>query len=507
MPDLNSWPQSWRLLAAAVAGALLALAFAPYEIWPLAVLCPAVLMTLWQGATPRQAGWQGFAFGFGTFTAGTWWLYVSIHIFGEAPIWLTLLLTLALVVLMASYYALLGYLVVRLLPARGGWCWLAGIPALWLLIEWLRGWLFTGFPWLSLGYSQTDSWLAGFAPVLGVYGVSAVLLVGSGALLALWRGAPRLRGLALVLLLLPWLAGLLLGRVEWTRASGAPVSVAIVQGAIPQDIKWLLANRLPTRDIYRTLNQQALGARLILWPESAVTELANQITRYLADIYRVSHSAGSDVVLGVLRVADNGEDVYNSMLALTEPLAFYDKRHLVPYSEYFPVPEWVRGWLQRLNLPYSDISKGAEHQPVLHAGGLNIAPTICYEDAFGTAQRAMLREADVLANVTNDAWFGHSSARYQHFQISRMRAIEAQRYLLRAANDGVSAVVGPRGEVVQRASEYRQAVIRGTVTPRRGLTPYARTGDWPVLVLAALTLIIAALKGGPRANIKRGRFS
>jgi apolipoprotein N-acyltransferase len=506
MPDPQSWPQSLRLLAAGVVGALLALAFAPYGIWPLAVLCPAVLMALWQGATPRHATWLGFVFGFGTFAVGTWWLYISIHIFGEAPIWLTLLLTLALVVIMAAYYALLGFLVARCLPARGGWRWLAGMPALWLLMEWLRGRLFTGFPWLSLGYSQTDSWLAGLAPVLGVYGLSAVLLVGSGALLAAWNGGARLRGLALALLVLPWIAGLWLGRVDWTHVSGAPVSVAIVQGAIPQDIKWLLANRQPTRDIYRELNEQALGARLILWPESAVTELANQITRYLADIYRRSSSSGSDVVLGVLRVADNGEDVYNSMLALTQPLAFYDKRHLVPYSEYFPVPEWVRGWLQRLNLPYSDISKGAENQPVLHAGGLSIAATICFEDAFGSAQRSVLGEAEVLANVTNDAWFGHSSARFQHFQISRMRAIEAQRYLLRAANDGVSAVVGPRGEVVQRAPEYQQAVIRGTVTPRRGLTPYAMTGDWPILALSALALILAALKGGLLASIKHRRF-
>jgi apolipoprotein N-acyltransferase len=500
------WPPSLRVPVALVAGTLLTLAFAPYDLWPLALISPAILMALWQGAAPRAAAATGFAYGFATFATGTWWLYISIRTFGEAPLWLTLLLVLALVALMAAYYALLGYLVARCLPESGAWRWLVGMPALWLLVEWLRGWLFTGFPWLSLGYAQSDSWLAGFAPVVGVYGLSALLLVGSGALVALWRGSPRVRVVAVLLLVLPWLGGRWLERVDWTHASGAPVSVAIVQGAIPQDIKWLLENRQPTRDIYHDLNQQALGARLILWPESALTELANQMTRYLADTYRSAHANGSDVVMGVLRVADNGEDVYNSMLALTEPLAFYDKRHLVPYSEYFPVPEWVRGWLQRLNLPYSDISKGAELQPVLRAGGLQIAATICYEDAFGSAQRRVLDEADVLANVTNDAWFGHSAARYQHFQISRMRAIEAQRFLLRAANDGVSAVVGPRGEVVQQAAEYRRAVLRGTVTPRRGLTPYARAGNWPVLLLASLGLALAALKGGLLATIKRRRF-
>jgi apolipoprotein N-acyltransferase len=199
--------------------------------------------------------------------------------------------------------------------------------------------------------------------------------------------------------------------------------------------------------------------------------------------------------MGVLRLGTGSDQVYNSVLALTAPLAFYDKRHLVPYSEYFPVPDWVRSVLQRLNLPYSDISKGSERQPPLRAGGLSLAPTVCYEDAFGNAQRRLSAESDVLLNVTNDAWFGHSPARYQHFQMSRLRAIEAQRYLIRAANDGVSALVGPRGEVLVRATEYEEAVMGGTVRPRRGLTPYLQVGDWPLLTLAGLFVALAVLNG------------
>ncbi len=485
-----------RAIAALAGGAILTLAFAPFGWWPLAIVCPVLLMWLWQGASPRTAAWLGFYFGFGCFAAGTWWLYISVHEVAAAPIWLALLLMVLLATIMALYYALLGYVAARWLPPRGVWRALVGVPALWLLLEWLRGMLFTGFPWLSLGYALTDTPLASLAPVLGVYGLSGLMLLSAGAVLLLIEGSQRERVCAGFVLLLPWAVALALRSVQWTSATGAPVTVAITQGAIPQNVKWLIANREPTRATYKELNRQALGARLIVWPEAAVTELANQIPQYLAGIYNDSRPYNSDVVMGVLRMGDNSDKIYNSIMALTNPLAFYDKRHLVPYSEYFPVPEWVRGWLQRLDLPYEDISKGTESQPLLQAGGLSIAATICYEDAFGSAQRHLVRNADVLVNVTNDAWFGHSPARYQHFQINRMRALEAQRYLIRAANDGVSAIVGPDGRVVQQASEFRTAVLRGTVTPRRGLTPYIRMGDWPAVTLAALGAILAALKSG-----------
>ena len=509
MTEKSLWgPQRWhvsaQLVAALLAGGALTLAFAPYDLWPLAVLCPAVLMSLWLGATPRRGALLGFCFGVGLFTAGTWWLYISIHRFGEAAIWLTLVLVALLVLLMAAYYAVLGFLATRFFAGRSTWQRLLAVPALWLVFEWLRGWLFTGFPWLSLGFTQTDTWLRGFAPVIGMYGLSLLLLCMAAAVCALVQRR-RARLLAVSILALPWCAGWVLLRVDWTTATGPPVPVAIVQGAIPQDLKWQMTveNRQHTRDLYHDLNEQALGARLILWPESAVTDLAEQIPRYLADIYATSRVRNSDVVMGILRLGDDRNTVYNSMLALTDPLAFYDKRHLVPYAEYFPVPQGVRNWLERMNLPYSDISRGAEGQSAIAAGGLRIAATICYEDAFGNAQRRILRQADVLANVTNDAWFGHSQARYQHFQISRMLAVQSQRFLLRSANDGVSAVVGPRGEVLQSAPEYQRAVIRGTVTPRRGLTPYAMVGDAPVVLAACLVLLLSLVAGLRRRLVSR----
>src|SRR5271170_5657920 len=223
-----------RLLIAGVAGAALAAGFAPVNLWPLGMLAPAVLMWLWQDATPREAARLGFAFSTTTFIAGTYWLYFSVHILGQAPIWLAFVLMLGLAGIMGLYHAALGYGIARWLPEAGAVRWLIALPAAWLLVEWWRGWFLSGFSWLSLGYSQSDSWLAGFAPLVGVYGISALVLVSAGALVMLALGTRRARLIAAVALVVPWLSGAGLRQVSWTHASGGPVSVAVIQGAIPQ---------------------------------------------------------------------------------------------------------------------------------------------------------------------------------------------------------------------------------------------------------------------------------
>jgi len=488
-------PSSARLraLLALVAGAALAASFAPLALWPLAVLCPAALMWLWQDTPPREAAWLGFCFNAGTFAAGTYWLYISVHGFGNAPIWLALFLMVGLSGIMALYHAALGYAAARWLPRTGAVRWLVALPAAWLLIEWWRGWFLSGFSWLSLGYSQTDTWLAGLAPVVGVYGVSAALLLCAGALTALACGTQRVRVAAVLVLLLPWGAGAALRGVSWTHPSGAAVSVAIAQGAIPQDEKWLENNRDTTLDLYQKLTERSLGTALIVWPESATAAVANELVPYLTRVYREAHAHGSALVMGILRAEGGVSDTdpvryYNSVLALDEGVSWYDKHHLVPFAEFFPVPQFVRSWMRLMSLPYSDFTAGAAVQPPLAAAHLKLGTTICYEDAYGSAMLAVLGSADALVNVTNDAWFGHSSARHQHFQIARMRALEEGRYLIRAANDGISAVIGPHGEVVARAEEFRPMVLLSGVTPLTGLTPYARVGNWLVVALAVLAL-------------------
>jgi apolipoprotein N-acyltransferase len=265
------------------------------------VLCPAALLLLWHEATPRHAALLGFCFNVGTFAAGTYWLYVSIHGFGQAPVWIALLLMAGLVTIMGAYHALLGWVVARWLPRTGALRWIVGIPALWLLVEWWRGWFLSGFAWLSLGYSQTDTVLAALAPLGGTYLLSWVLLLAAGCLATLVHGSTRERALAVALLLVPWALAVPLGRIEWTRSSGPEVEVAVVQGAIPQDQKWLDANRQTTLDLYRDLTQTALGVPVIVWPESAAPDLANKLVPYLGALGRAASDSGSTLVMGLVR--------------------------------------------------------------------------------------------------------------------------------------------------------------------------------------------------------------
>lgn len=477
-----------RCALSAGAGALLACSFAPLNWWPLAVLCPAVLMWLWHGATPRIGAWLGFWFNAGTFAAGTYWLYISIHIMGAAPLWVALPLMGALVVIMGLYHAALGYFVTRWLPATGLVRWLLAVPAAWLLIEWWRGWFLSGFSWLSLGYSQTDTWLAGYAPILGVYGISAVLLASAGGLATiLCGGAWRARVVGGVTFVAPWLVAGAIHSIDWTKVSGPPVTVAIVQGNISQDQKWLDDHQDAILQTYRELTEKTLGTQLIVWPESAVPDLISNQVPYLSDMARETISHHSALVLGILR-EDEHERYYNSVLSLGGKLAWYDKDHLVPFAEFFPVPSFIRSWLRLMSLPYSDFTRGGANQPPLPAAGLQLGATVCYEDAYGSAMLGVLRKATALVNVTNDAWFAHSSARYQHFQIARMRAIEAGRYMIRAANNGVSGVIGPHGEVVALAPEFLAYVLHATVAPRSGLTPYACVGNWLIVIVETLVL-------------------
>jgi apolipoprotein N-acyltransferase len=484
----SRYAQLVRPILAFGAGALLAGAFAPFEWWPLAILCPAALMGLWEEAAPREAAWSGFWFSFGTFLAGTYWVYVSVHDLGGAPVWMTIGIMLGLIGIMALYNALIGYAVARWLPRSGAWRWLVGMPAVWLLIEWWRGWFLSGFSWLSLGYSQTDTWLAGFAPLLGVYGISLLLLMSAGALVALIRGNAAVRLIAGLMLVVPWAVGAALGPVRWTHPSGAPVTVAVIQADIPQDEKWQDAYEDKILQRYREMTESALGTQLIVWPEAALPEPANNMLPYIAAIDHATQARGSSLVMGVVRASDDGQNYYDSILALGKQASWYAKDHLVPFAEFFPVPRFVRNWLRLMSLPYDSFTRGGTDQSPLPVAGLELGATVCYEVGYGSYMLHMLPKADALVNVTNDAWFGHSTARYEQFQMARMRALEEGRSMIVATNDGISAVIGPRGEVLASAPPFKQYVLRSSVTPRAGITPFTRVGNWLIVSLAALGL-------------------
>ncbi|NNF60794.1 MAG: apolipoprotein N-acyltransferase, partial [Gammaproteobacteria bacterium] len=440
--------QRYGAWLAFAAGLPVPLAFSPFDSYLLLPLLLACLLWLIDDVTPRVAAWRGWLFGAGAFLTGTYWLYVSIHVFGEAPLVLALLLMAALMAFMACYSALACYVAARYAPA-GALRWLAAFPACWVLAEWLRGWFLSGFPWLSLGYSTTSSMLAGYIPLGGIFAASAAVAVSAGALRTLAGGDIRERVVAVGLLAATWAFGWWSQQVPWTDAAEDTLTVSIVQGAIPQDRKWLPEELVPTMRLYRDLTRQHWDSDLVIWPEAAIPALRVSLVDYYAKIALEGEAYDTEIVTGTIEYDPVTNSYYNGVIALRGSQNVYHKRHLVPFGEYFPVPGFVREWLRLRNLPYSDYTSGGDDQRPLQVAGQKIAPSICYEDVFGNEQRLMLPEATLLVNVSNDAWFGTSIAPHQHMQIARARAIETGRYLLRATNTGVSAVIAPDGRIEQ----------------------------------------------------------
>jgi apolipoprotein N-acyltransferase len=475
-----------------VCGALLMLSFAPSgHFW----LAPFALMPLFFSclvSTPRSAGWHGFFFGCGLFLAGTYWFYVSVHVFGEAPLWIAIFLMLSVVTIMALYYAAAAWMVCTMARGRAGML-VAAAPPVWVVVEWLRGWLLSGFPWMTVGYSQIDSPLAGFAPLAGVYGVSAMLLLSSAAMFAA-AFLPSWRRLTLIAIAAaPWLVGHLLLEVDWTRPAGDPVRATVVQGGVSQDRKWLPEQFSVTLALYRDAALRAADSKLIVWPEVALPAAIDQVEDYLDDVEVAVAANGQSLLLGILERSFTDEAIYNSVLMLNgKDRRSYRKRHLVPFGEYFPVPDFVREWMRLMSLPNSDLSPGDAMQPLLEtATGEKIAVAICYEDAYGAEQLYAFPQASLIVNVSNDAWFGNTIAPHQHLEIARMRALEVGRYGIRATNNGISAFIDQKGRILESGPQFEFVSMTRDVQPMTGLTPYARYGNSPLI--AALLLILTAL--------------
>jgi apolipoprotein N-acyltransferase len=475
-------------LVAFVAGALQSLAFAPAAWRIVAPLMLAVLFVLWRAVTPRRAAAIGFSFGVGLFLCGTYWVYHSVHTVAGAPIAIALLLMLGLVAIMGAYPALLGALSVRWLAPANTVRGLLGLVGGWVLLEWLRGWFLSGFPWLSLGYAALDTPLAGVVPMVGVYGASVLVGLLTVALIVASRGWRQMGGAAIGAALL-LVGGAALRQVEFSHPTGRMLHVALVQGAISQDEKWVEAHREHSFTVYRHLTESVLGNDLIVWPESALPVVYHEAVPFLNRVYRDAQAHHSDLLLGMVRYDTDRGGYRNGLVALADGETWYYKRRLVPFGEFFPVPDFVRGWMRGLDLFYVDFLPGDRDQPALRAAGELIGATICYEDAYAAEQRGVLADATLLVNVSNDAWFGDSSAPHQHLEITRMRALEAGRWLMRATNTGITALIDPSGNVVARSPQFTPTVLVGTVEARTGLTPYARWGNAPALAAAGLLLL------------------
>jgi apolipoprotein N-acyltransferase len=480
-----------RWLLAPLLGALATLGYAPYGQWYLALLALALLFALAARATPGRALLLGWLYGFANFLTGIYWVYISTHVYGGAPAWLGALLAFALSAYLALYPAIALGVAARLnlFHAPAGWL---GVAALWVLLELVRGRvIFAGMPWLSLGELSLDTPLDRLAPLIGVHGISAVIALAAFALYRLGVEHDTRRRVGAALVLAAPLAAFALPRPSsWTEADGAPLAVALVQSNIKQDEKWLPPMRYEALVRHWRLTQQAWPASLVIWPEVALTQPYHQIKDgYLADLQRQAEARGATVLLGIL--VFDGPVHYNSVISLGAAQGRYDKRHLVPFGEYFPIPAWLRPIMDVLETPYTDFAFGAPDQPLLTLGGHKLEASICFEDVFGDEIRRRARDAAYLVNVTNDAWFADSSAPHQHLAFSRLRAMENGRWMLRAANTGISALIDPDGRVVQRSQQFQQEVVRGQVEPRRGWTPYQRWGDAP-LWLGSMGLVLGA---------------
>ncbi|MET0066602.1 MAG: apolipoprotein N-acyltransferase [Candidatus Thiodiazotropha sp.] len=483
------------VLLAVLSGALTTLAYAPFNLWFFAILGPLGLFLIWQWR--GGAGFRtGFGYGFGLLGSGVSWLYVSIAQFGDLGWLFPLLLTLAFILFMALYYGAFGWWAGRFSRLPESLRFMLVYPALWVAVEWLRGWFLTGFPWLQLGYSQIDSPLAGYAPILGVLGTSWAVMLSVGLLWAL-LGQSRKRLLNVGLLSLVWLGGGLLGLIHWSQPVAEPLRVALIQGNIPQAEKWLPEQLAPSLVRYAKLSRDALDEDLVVWPETAVSAFQHQVEEaFITPLETTVRNRGSHLVFGVVQMDDKRERYYNALVALgNDQRDRYYKGHLVPFTEYLPWAPLFRPLVDLFTLPMSDFSAREAAKPLMQVGPHRVGMSICYEDAFGNEMIQALPEATYLINVSNDAWFGDSLAPRQHLQIARMRALETGRYLLRATNTGISAIVAPDGRLQAVAPLLREAVLKGEIQPMQGMTPYARFGNLPLLMLLAAAVGIALLRG------------
>ena len=514
---MSRLPETLRLVLAFGAGVIAVAGFAPLHLWPLLVASLAALFALWfEARSKRRAALYGFCWGMGFFLTGVSWLYVSLHEFGNMPAPLAALAILLFCAYLSLFPLLAGLLTRRLqaqLPSFPLLILLGVMPALFVLTEYLRGWFLSGFPWLIVGNSQTPGGLlggplAGFAPIVGVFGISWLMALSAAAIvcciphlaaltvprLPRLPRLSRLRQLGIAaIVIVTWVGGIALQWVPWSVPSGAPVRAALLQGNIPQAAKWRADERAATLDAYLGM-VKSTQAKLIVLPETALPTFMDEVPRdYLNALKEHAEQNGGDLIVGVpfaqrLMPSAPLYSYYNSAVSLgVSPSQRYDKQHLVAFGEFMPPAfSWVYQWLK---IPLAGFTPGAQNQASMRVAGHRVAINICYEDVFGDEIRRPLPDAELLVNVSNMAWYGRSLAADQHAQFSQMRALETSRWMLRATNTGVTAAINERGEIIRALPQFTRAVLEIDAQPRQGITPFVRWGDCPVLLGIAIMLI------------------
>ncbi len=487
-----------------LAGVSNTLAFAPFSIWLIAFITPVVFLLFIEQASPKQAAWLGFAYGIGWFGAGISWVHVSLDLYGGLPLIGSLFLMLLLVSYLALFPALFSYILQRFI-SQPQWRILA-IPTLWLCTEYLRGTLLTGFPWLTLGYSQLKGPFSGIAPIMGEVAISYFILLCS-ALIVAFVTQPHYRKNISGLLVSLITITIVSSQLSWTKNTEEKANIVLVQGNIKQELRWAPEQEWPTMLKYLDLTRPYYSnADLIIWPEAAIPQLEPLAQDFLDSLDKSLIFNNTALVTGITDYQRFPKAIYNNLVVVGKKFSDdekqsyyyghgnrYSKHHLLPIGEFVPFEDWLRNLAPIFDLPMSSFTRGDYQQPSLVANGYQLTPAICFEVAFSSQVLANFKDdTDFLLTVSNDAWFGQSHGPHQHLEIAQMRALELGRPFLRATNTGITAVINAKGEVIKQLPQFKEGVLTTEVSLVKGMTPFARYGHTPiiVLVIAGIFLLI-----------------
>jgi apolipoprotein N-acyltransferase len=474
-------------------GVIAVFAFAPFRLCPLVIVSLAGLLWVFIHSSPKEAFRRGFYYGLGFFGAGVYWVYISLRAFGDAPMVFSLLMTAGFIAVLAIFPAAVGGCMNRHFPVNTSVkLWLV-FPAIWTFSEWVRSWVFSGFPWLLAGSSQTILPFSGLAAVAGVYMVSFILAHIAGVIIYLSYATTIQRRNTLVYLVSLLTGCTVLSVHHWTHPTGASFSVSLVQGNITPSLKWQEGAAENTYQHYLQLSQNQWENRLVIWPEAAIPMSLPGAGDKLDEIKKISQEHHAGFITGIpYQTADFAGD-YNAAVAVGEAQGTYFKRHLVPFGEYFPISTISKPLLNWLEIPMSDFKAGARTQQVMSYQHTLISTFICYEVIFPEEVRQSLSKAGVILILSDDAWFGHSLAQAQHVQMAQMRAIETGRYVLSVTNNGITAIINPQGEIVKALPPYQSGVLSGEIMHYSGETPWMRFGSNIYLLICIFSLMIGRI--------------
>jgi len=493
-----------QCLLSFIAGLSLVFAYAPFSIWPITIIVPALWLTLMNNKPSKKATLYGFFFGLGWFGSGISWVHVSIDKFGGMPFTVTLLLMVLLSAYLAIYPALACYLSCKLTKKNIFNVWL--FPSIWLFTEFLRSIILTGFPWLSLGYSQIDGPLSSLAPVIGEIGITFIMLILVTCLSQLFLNNKIRSHLFIIttVLLFSWV----FSQLSFTTPLHQQTKVALIQGNIKQEMRWQALQEWPTMLKYLDLTRANYDADLIVWPESAVPQLEPLVQDYLTMTNKAAALNNSAIITGIQNYDVSNKEYFNGLIVLgkkdqqsTVGQYYYQthnryyKHHLLPIGEFVPFGDLLRPLAPLFNLPMSSFSRGDYQQPNIRANGLNVLPLICFEIVFAEQLRANFNDhTNLLLTVSNDAWFGDSHGPHQHLEITRMRALEFGRPILRSTNNGVTAIIDHLGVVIAQAPQFVETVLRAKINLVTGRTPFSYWGHWLAFLLALILFFSVQIK-------------